>query len=1075
MLNYFIADDEEIIRNGLKCIIDWKDCGFILCGEASNGKDAVSQIIDLRPHLVMLDIKMPGMSGIDVIKQVTEYFTKNKLTRPAFIILTGFSEFEYAKDALNYGAKAYLLKPVDEDELEKNVRNIAKEINEQKNLKENSKNAKELETKDYLLKLIQTEASQEMKNPTDSVFFEDSENSFYQAVIFNLDYYPPQYKKELANTINNYFSFFTKVIINQNESILLILKSSNAKGVQNCIERVASLHETRTFITCGENCKGLDGLVKSYNQAEENKQFLFYFDKEKCISPTLSCANEKLTEKINLTAEAEQSDFTQTINKYIESLIFCIETYDKKKLETTKQELYESFFKPKLSQAVTKKNLIYCILELRNRITAKYPQRDITDGSTFDVVPNILEKKTFEEMFEYFTNVLDDFIENFNFNTADSVIVKVIAYVKANYTQDLKLEALGDMFNCNSAYLGKRFKKYTGQQFNTYLDNLRIEDAKDKLLNTDLKIYQISKLVGYANTDYFFMKFKKSTGMTPKEFKNDKSGDSASTENSENSAKSENAAGKKSLLLMLFMLACLFVSCNKKTAKVAAEPVTFTFFSADLSKPQYFNDLIGKEITKRTGVTLKFEYSTENPDDAINLMIVNANYQDFIYAKGNLSKLIEQNAVLKLDDYIEKYGQNMKKLYGDQLSRLRYTLDNPYIYSVGTYEIKNKVMEVSGNMPIQNAVLKEFGYPRIKTLEDYENILMAYMKKYPEINGHKTIGISLITDSWYWYLGLSNPGNYVIGFPDDGQWIVNQETMEASYKFLYPEMKLFYKWLNKIYHEGLLDPESFTQDIDVWNSKLKDGYVLGTSYPYWGLKDINRYLVQNDLDQRTFAFLPITYNENYKDPALKDYGYSGGWGIAISKDCKDPVRAFKFLDWMCSEEAQILVNWGIEGKHYYYDKNGRRVAYPNIDENDGVGRYIYPFPEAGGGFIDSTGNPIAKLYKENIIENYSSAEKETLSAYGAELWAELFPSSQELGVSKHGQIWQYPLSSQMTKVISEVDDYVKESLIKMILAPEKDFDVNWEEMRENIIKMGMLEINRQCTELIKMKMKLWEK
>ncbi len=1068
MLNYFIADDEEIIRNGLKCIIDWKDCGFMLCGEASNGKDAVSQIIDLRPHLVMLDIKMPGMTGIDVIKQVTEYFTKNNLTLPAFIILTGFSEFEFAKDALNYGAKAYLLKPVDEDELEKNVRNIAKEINEQKNLKENSKNAKELETKDYLLKLIKTEASQEMKNPTDSVFFEDSENSFYQAVIFNLDYYPAEYKKELTKAINNYFSFFTKVIMNQNEDILLIIKTSNAKGVKNCIERVASLHETRTFITSGENCKGLDGLVKSYNQATENKKFLFYFDKEKCISPELAASNQNLKEN-SQSEEKEQSEFTQTINKHIETLIFCIETYDKKKLESTKKELYECFFKPVLSESVTKKNIIYCLLELRNRITSKYPQRDITDGSTFDVVPNILEKKTFEQVFEYFTNVLDAFIENFNFNTADSVIVKVIAYVKANYTQDLKLEALGDMFNCNSAYLGKRFKKYTGQQFNTYLDNLRIEDAKDKLLNTDLKIYQISKLVGYANTDYFFMKFKKSTGMTPKEFKN------GSSENTDSTDSTGKGSGKKTLILMLFMIACVFISCNKKPKEAVEAPVTFTFFSSDLSKPQYFNDLIAKEITKRTGVTLKFEYSTETPDDAINLMIANANYQDFIYAKGNLSKLIEQNAVIKLDEYIEKYGQNMKKLYGDQLSRLRYTLDNPYIYSVGTYEIKNKVMEVSGNMPIQNAVLKEFGYPRIKTLEDYENILLAYMKKYPEINGHKTIGISLVTDSWYWYLGLSNPGNYVIGYPDDGQWIVNQETMEATYKFLYPEMKLFYKWLNKIYHEGLLDPESFTQDIDVWNSKLKDGYVLGTSYPYWGLKDINRYLVQNDLDQRTFAFLPVTYNENYKDPALKDYGYSGGWGIAISKDCKNPVRAFKFLDWMCSEEAQILVNWGIEGKHYYYDKNGRRVAYPNIDENDGVGRYIYPFPEAGGGYIDSTGNPMAKLYKENIIENYSSAEKETLSAYGAELWADLFPTSQELGVSKHGQVWQYPLSSQMTKVISEVDDYVKESLIKMILAPEKDFDSNWEEMRENIIKMGMIEINNQCTELIKMKMKLWEK
>lgn len=530
---------------------------------------------------------------------------------------------------------------------------------------------------------------------------------------------------------------------------------------------------------------------------------------------------------------------------------------------------------------------------------------------------------------------------------------------------------------------------------------------------------------------------------------------------------------KNKLFFLLLISITFFYSCKQK--EEALPPITFTFFSSDLSKPQSFNDLIAKEITNRTGVTLQFEYSTENPDDAIDLMMANANYQDLIYAKGNLSKLIEKGAVIPLDDYIEKYGQNMKELYGNQLSRLRFTLENPYIYSVGTYEIKTKILEVSGNMQIQNAVLKEFGYPKLKTLEDYENILLAYKKKYPEINGHKTIGLSLITDSWYWYLGLSNQGNYVIGYPDDGQWIVNQDTMEATYKFLYPDMEKFYKWLNKIYHEELLDPESFTQNIDVWTLKVSEGYVLGTSYPYWGIHEINKSMIQNDMENRTFAFMPITYSEEYKDPSLKDYGFSGGWGIAISKDCKDPVRAFKFLDWICSEEGQILINWGIEGKHYYYDKNGKRIAYSNINENDGVGRYVYPFPEAGGGYIDSTGNPLAKLYRENVIENYSSVEKETLTAYGAELWTELFPTAQELGVSKHGQVWQYPLSSKMNEKITQVDDFVKESLIKMIIGPEKDFDSSWNNMQQKIIDMGMLEINKEVTELIQMKMKLWEK
>lgn len=510
MLKYLIADDEEIIRNGLKYIIDWEDCGFRFCGEASNGKDAVSQIIDLQPDLVMLDIRMPGLSGIEVMNQINEYFNKKNLPVPAFIILTGFSEFEFAKDALNYGAKAYLLKPVDEIELEKNVRNIAKEISRQRNLEETSKNAKIIETKEYLLKLIQTEAISGFKNPADANFFDNSENSNFQAIIFSMDYYNQKNRKELEQAIFNYFSFFTKVLINQKNEIILILKTKNQTAANNCIERAANLFESRTFITSGNNLIGLEGLVKSYEQALTNKNFLFYYADKKCIFP-----DDVKTQKENESI----GKFTSEINEQIDKIIFCVETYNKNQLEKIIDYLYEIFYNIEYSESICKKNIIYCLLELRNKLSSKYPEREITDGATFDVVPKILEKKTFEQTFEYFKNILYDFVENFNFNTVDSMIVKVIAYIKSNYNRDLKLENLGEMFNCNSAYLGKKFKKYTGEQFNTYLDNLRIEDAKDKLKNTDLKIYQISKLVGYTNTDYFFMKFKKNTGMTPKEYK----------------------------------------------------------------------------------------------------------------------------------------------------------------------------------------------------------------------------------------------------------------------------------------------------------------------------------------------------------------------------------------------------------------------------------------------------------------------------------------------------------------------------------------------------------------------------
>jgi len=528
------------------------------------------------------------------------------------------------------------------------------------------------------------------------------------------------------------------------------------------------------------------------------------------------------------------------------------------------------------------------------------------------------------------------------------------------------------------------------------------------------------------------------------------------------------------LLFFVISISFFFLnSCSADNGNDIKEVKTFSFYSTDLSEPNYFNDPIAKEITRRTGVTLSFHYPKLSSAEEISLMIVNENYPDLIFAKSDITKLINAKAVIPLDDYIDKYGSNIKKLYRDQLVKLRYTLDDPSIYTVGTYELKNKTFQVAGTMQIQNAVLKEFAYPKISTLEDYENLLLAYIKKYPEINGHKTIGMSLLTDDWYWLVGLSNPGNYLIGFPDDGQWIVDQKTMQATYKFLHPEMFTFYKWLNKIYHEGLLDPESFTQNIDIWNKKLSNGYVLGTTYPYWGLQDIQNELQNNGLTERTYAYLSVTANKKYKDPSLKDYGYSGGWGIAISKNCEDPLAAFKFLDWLCSEEAQILTNWGIEGINYYYDTQGKRISKTVDSKENGVGTWLYPFPEAGPGYIDSTGNSLGKNLKETVMAQYNYVEKETLKAYGADVWTDLFPSADELGVSKHGQVWQYPMEQKDTALIEKADAFVKESLIDMIIGPESDFDQSWTSTQKSLKSMGVEEVGENVTRLIQNKKELW--
>ena len=112
MYKLFIADDEAIIREGLRCLLDWETLGFTIAGEAANGDAALQFLLSETPDLVLLDIRMPGMSGLDVVRIAREHGYDGKV-----VILSGYSDFNYARTAIRYGVLSYLTKPIDEDEL----------------------------------------------------------------------------------------------------------------------------------------------------------------------------------------------------------------------------------------------------------------------------------------------------------------------------------------------------------------------------------------------------------------------------------------------------------------------------------------------------------------------------------------------------------------------------------------------------------------------------------------------------------------------------------------------------------------------------------------------------------------------------------------------------------------------------------------------------------------------------------------------------------------------------------------------------------------------------------------------
>lgn len=156
-------------------------------------------------------------------------------------------------------------------------------------------------------------------------------------------------------------------------------------------------------------------------------------------------------------------------------------------------------------------------------------------------------------------------------------------------------------------------------------------------------------------------------------------------------------------------------------------------------------------------------------------------------------------------------------------------------------------------------------------------------------------------------------------------------------------------------------------------------------------------------------------------------GFDGGYGISISSKCKDPVRAIQFLDFLASEEGQILNNWGIEGKHYTVEA-GKRVVIPAVQKRmdtdnasfqkeSGVGLYWNMMVHYGDGVKDSIGNYFTRNYPEMLTTTYSEPEKETLKAYKAEHWKDLFPKEEEFQPRAYGAAYTMPLANDDPAVI----------------------------------------------------------
>lgn len=312
------------------------------------------------------------------------------------------------------------------------------------------------------------------------------------------------YVKDKINNIQGIKGFKIK------DKIGILFCDINTKHSINILNNISKeineLEKRKVFLTLGKSVEYLDDIVLSYNSANELMKTRFLFLNENILT------TERIREISKKEFLMDEYDIINKLCTYVE-----IGEYSKIKelLKYLKELIQSKFYTEEEIKVLITKNC----LEFYEKIKNDY---EINKNLVLDneiIIKEIYGTESLNELINLMEKRLIHVSKIISTNTSDKSIKRIVKYIEKNYYTDLKLELLAEIFNYNSAYLGKIFKNNMGVSFNIYLDNIRIEQAKKLLMEENLRVYQVCEKVGYKNIDYFHSKFKKYVGISPLNYK----------------------------------------------------------------------------------------------------------------------------------------------------------------------------------------------------------------------------------------------------------------------------------------------------------------------------------------------------------------------------------------------------------------------------------------------------------------------------------------------------------------------------------------------------------------------------
>lgn len=503
MYKVMLVDDEKLILQGVLNIIEWDKLGMEVVHMVENGKQAIDKYKENPVDIIITDINMPIVTGLELIKAIKEINKKVK-----FIVLSGYDDFSYAKAAVKYGVENYILKPINEEELEHDLIDIKKKLQYEK-----EKDTRIIEKNRMLMKMLNGTFNKDELDYLKDILELEVYNKCY--TVSNILFKNKNIKNKLD--VQHLISKNTKekyeIIYKFNEDIILINSWSNnvndktIKDYYNNLLEKLSDEFNEIFIAIGDRVECINDINKSYKESNIIKKYILTNGYNSCLykNDIIKIENKKR----NFSKEFE------ALNKII------IEKNENKTLK-----YIEDIFENKDLEPEDIYDLAIKVLLLIDKISEDFRlNKNYKDESLSSVIISIYDASTINRIKEIIIDQVLELYKIMNTNVVKytPIVQQVVNYVSERYFDEISLKTLSQKYNINSSYLGQIFTKEVGYSFSEYLNKIKNMKAKELILNTNMKINDIAKEVGYYETSYFYRKFKEFYGVSPatlREFKN---------------------------------------------------------------------------------------------------------------------------------------------------------------------------------------------------------------------------------------------------------------------------------------------------------------------------------------------------------------------------------------------------------------------------------------------------------------------------------------------------------------------------------------------------------------------------